>query len=101
MSKHPSPRLDQLRALREAKFARSLQSQRAEEKPAAPAKRAPAIVQEPAPAAPAPASLEPAPAAPAPASLEPAPAAPAKKPAAKKKAAAKPAAKKKAKKKAG
>jgi hypothetical protein len=87
MSKHPSPRLDQLRAMREAKFARSLQSQRAEEK-AVPAKRAPAIVQESAPAAPAPVEL--------------APAAPAKKTAAKKpKAAAKPPAKKKAKKKAG
>ena len=82
MSKHPSPRLDQLRAMREAKFARSLQSQREQEKPAAPAKRAPAIVQESAPAAPAPA--------------EPAPAVPAKKTAAKKPAAAKPPAKKKA-----
>jgi H+-translocating NAD(P) transhydrogenase subunit alpha len=88
MSKHPSPRLDQLRAMREAKFARSLQSQRAEEKPA-PARRAPAIVQEAAPAA-------------APVPVELAPAAPAKKTAAKKpKAAAKPPAKKKAKKKAG
>jgi sec-independent protein translocase protein TatB len=68
--------------MREAKFARSLQSQRAEEKPAAPAKRAPAIVQE---------------VVPAPASDELAPAVPAKKPAAKKpKAAAKPPAKKKA-----
>ena len=84
MSKHPSPRLDQLRAMREAKFARSLQSQRAEEKPAAHAKRAPAATQETVLAAPAP----------APAEL--APAAPATKTAAKKqKAAAKPAAKKK------
>jgi hypothetical protein len=83
MSKHPSPRLDQLRAMREAKFARSLQSQRAEEKPAAPAKRTPAIVEEPA-------------------AIAPAPEAPAQKTATKKqKAAAKPAAKKKAKKKAG
>jgi hypothetical protein len=82
MSKHPSPRLDQLRAMREAKFARSLQSQRTEEKPAAPAKRAPAVVQE---------------VVPAPAPDELAPAVSAKKPAAKKpKAAAKPPAKKKA-----
>lgn len=88
MSKHPSPRLDQLRALREAKFARSLQNQRAEEKPAAPAKRVQAPPQEPAMTAPA--------------MTAPVPAAPAKKTAAKKpKAAAKPPAKKKPKKKAG
>jgi hypothetical protein len=81
MSKHPSPRLDQLRAMREAKFARSLQSQRAEEKPA-PAKRVQAPPEEPT-------------------MTEPAPAAPAKNTAAKKpKAAAKPPAKKKAKEKA-
>jgi hypothetical protein len=83
MSK-PSPRLDQLRALREAKYARSIQSQRAEEKSAAPPKRAPAKIQETVTAAP-----EPEPA-------ELAPAAPAKETAARKKAAAKPAAKKKA-----
>lgn len=34
MSKHPSPRLDQLRAMREAKFARNAQRQK--EAPAAP-----------------------------------------------------------------
>jgi hypothetical protein len=65
MSK-PSPRLDQLRALREAKYARNMQSQRAEEKPAAPAKRAPAKAQEAFLTAPvlaevAPAASEPAP----------------------------------------
>ncbi len=92
MSKHPSPRLDQLRALREAKFARSLQSQRAEEKPAASAKRAPTVVQEAGPAAPVPAE----PAAAEPAAAEPAAAAPANKTVAKKKVAAKPAAKNKA-----
>ena len=88
MSKHPTPRLDQLRALREAKFARSLQSQREQEKAATPAKRAPAIVQTIV-------STAPESAAPAPAEL--APAAPAKKTAVKKpQAAAKPPAKKKA-----
>jgi hypothetical protein len=56
MSKHPSPRLDQLRAMREAKFARSLQSQRAEEKPA-PAKRVQAPPEEPAMTEPASAAL--------------------------------------------
>jgi hypothetical protein len=38
MSKHPSPRVDQLRAMREAKFARNEQRQQESEKPAAPAK---------------------------------------------------------------
>jgi hypothetical protein len=38
MSKHPSPRVDQLRAMREAKFARDEQRQQETEKPAAPAK---------------------------------------------------------------
>jgi hypothetical protein len=38
MSKHPSPRVDQLRAMREAKFARNEQRQQETEKPAAPAK---------------------------------------------------------------
>jgi hypothetical protein len=38
MSKHPSPRVDQLRAMREAKFARNAQRQQEAEKPAAPAK---------------------------------------------------------------
>jgi hypothetical protein len=83
VSKHPTPRLDQLRALREAKFARNMQSQRGEEKPA-PAKRAPAMTEATVPVAPA-------------ASAPAAPAASAEKAAAKKqKAAAKPAAKKKA-----
>jgi hypothetical protein len=33
MSKHPSPRVDQLRAMREAKFARNEQRQKEMEKP--------------------------------------------------------------------
>ena len=45
MSKHPSPRMDQLRALREAKFARKNDQPRpkavAAEEPAEPVKRAP------------------------------------------------------------
>lgn len=45
MSKHPSPRLDQLRALREAKYARKNEQPRpaaiATEAPAEPAKGAP------------------------------------------------------------
>jgi hypothetical protein len=42
MSKHPSPRVDQLRAMREAKFARNEQQQREAAKPETPAKRTPA-----------------------------------------------------------
>jgi hypothetical protein len=38
MSKHPSPRVDQLRAMREAKFARNEQRQQEDVKPATPAK---------------------------------------------------------------
>jgi hypothetical protein len=34
MSKHPSPRVDQLRAMREAKFAKNEQRQRDADKPA-------------------------------------------------------------------
>jgi hypothetical protein len=41
VSKNPSPRLDQLRAMREAQFASAARS-RAADKPAAPAKSAPA-----------------------------------------------------------
>ncbi len=41
MSKHPSPRADQLRALREAKFARHEQLRKEAEKAAAPAKSEP------------------------------------------------------------
>ena len=45
MSKHPSPRLDQLRALREAKYARKNEQAAPEpgvsEEPAEPVKRAP------------------------------------------------------------
>src|SRR5947209_14121530 len=82
MSKHPSPRLDQLRALREAKFARSLQTQREQEKPAAPPRRVPAVAQESAPAAPE--------------STQIVAAVSAKQPPAKKKTTAKPTAKKKA-----
>lgn len=45
MSKHPSARMDQLRALREAKYARKNEQPRpqpaAAEEPAAPVKRAP------------------------------------------------------------
>jgi len=41
MSKHPSPKIDQLRAMREAKFARNEQRQRGEaEIPEKPAKSA-------------------------------------------------------------
>ena len=38
MSKHPSPRVDQLRAMREAKFARNEQRQQEVEKPVTAAK---------------------------------------------------------------
>ena len=38
MSKHPSPRVDQLRAMREAKFARNEQRQQEDAKSATPAK---------------------------------------------------------------
>jgi hypothetical protein len=38
MSKHPSPRVDQLRAMREAKFARNEQRQQEDIKLATPAK---------------------------------------------------------------
>jgi hypothetical protein len=38
MSKHPSPRVDQLRAMREAKFARNGKRQQDMEKPVTPAK---------------------------------------------------------------
>jgi hypothetical protein len=38
MSKHPSPRVDQLRAMREAKFARNEQREQETEKAATPAK---------------------------------------------------------------
>jgi hypothetical protein len=40
MSKHPSPRADQLRAMREAKFAKNEQRQREADKPAPVAKTA-------------------------------------------------------------
>jgi hypothetical protein len=42
MSKHPSPRLDQLRAMREAKFATNEQRRWETDKPTRPAKSTPA-----------------------------------------------------------